>query len=450
MSDMVTTSEPRWLRGPLRPFRTGQYRLLAGGVTMSMFAAGVWMIALVWQVIAMGGGPAALSLVSTASAGGVLATTLIGGVLADRVPQRRILLVVASARAVAVGLVAFLALASWIQLWHLIVVALVLGLSNGFTYPAYSALLPSVLPPEDLMAANGVEGTLRPTVMQALGPALASAVIAASSPGAALAVVALLEVAGAAFLLAVRPVPLRRDITDEVASPLRAAFTDIKEGFVYMVRTPWLLATLLFASVMILLIMGPIEVLIPFVIKNRAGGDPGDHAVVMAAFGIGGAVGSLGMASLRMPRRYLTTMILSWGAGSLPLAVMGLATDVAVIAVATFVLGVFFSAPMVIWGTLLQRRVPPAMLGRVSGLDFFVSLVFMPLSMAIIGPVSDSIGLATTFVVAGTLPVVIAIVAIVLARMPQDELANPLDVPAEPDQEAARTDPEPEPVLLAA
>jgi MFS family permease len=116
-----------------------------------------------------------------------------------------------------------------------------------------------------------------------------------------------------------------------------------------MVRTPWLLATLLFASVMILLIMGPIEVLIPFVIKNRAGGDPGDHAVVMAAFGIGGAIGSLGMASLRMPRRYLTTMLLSWGAGSLPLAVMGLATDVAVIAVASFVLGVFFSAPMVIW-----------------------------------------------------------------------------------------------------
>jgi MFS family permease len=194
--------------------------------------------------------------------------------------------------------------------------------------------------------------------------------------------------------------------------------------------------------VLILLIMGPIEVLIPFVIKNRAGGGPADHAVVMAAFGIGGAIGSLGMASLRMPRRYLTVMNLFWGAGCLPLAVVGIATDVRLIAAAVFVLGICFSAPMVIWGTLLQRRVPQAMLGRVSSLDFFVSLVFMPLSMAIAGPVSATIGLATTFLLAGALPVGIAILAIVAARMPQDELANPIDTPAEPTPEpVAASDP---------
>jgi len=85
--------------------------------------------------------------------------------------------------------------------------------------------------------------------------------------------------------------------------PVASALRDIREGFVYMVRTPWLLATLLFASLMILAMMGPFEVLIPFLIKDRLGGGPGDHAMVMAAFGIGGALGSLGMASLRMPRR---------------------------------------------------------------------------------------------------------------------------------------------------
>jgi MFS family permease len=432
MSHIANETGPRWLRGPLRPFRIGQYRLLAGSVTMSLFAAGVWMIALVWQVIALDGGPTELSIVSSAAAAGMLATTLLGGVLADRIPQRRILLAVASGRTVAIGLVAFLAVSGWVEVWHLVLVALVIGLANGFTYPAYSALLPSILPPDDLMAANGVEGTLRPTVMQAIGPALASAVIAASSPAAALALVALLEATGVLFLLAVRPVPLRREPSVDGERPVRAAVADLKDGFVYMVRTPWLLATLLFASVLILLIMGPIEVLIPFVIKNRAGGGPGDHAVVMAAFGIGGAIGSLGMASLRMPRRYLTVMNLFWGAGCLPLAVVGIATDIRLIAAAVFVVGICFSAPMVIWGTLLQRRVPPAMLGRVSSLDFFVSLVFMPLSMAVAGPVSATIGLGTTFLVAGALPVAIAIMAIVAARMPRDELANPLDVPDEP------------------
>ncbi len=397
MTGTATELGRRWLRGPLRPFRTGQYRLLVGGVTMELFAAGGLLIAMVWQVIALGGGPKELSLVAAASAVGMLVTTLPGGVLADRIPQLRILIAVAGVRTLTVGLVAALSVAGLIDLWQVGAMALVCGLSNGFTYPAYSALLPSILPAKDLLAANGVEGTLRPTIMQAAGPALASAMIAAWSPGAALIVVAVFEAVGLALLLGMKPVALRRDRSAEDLHPVRSTLVDLKDGFVYMVRTPWLLATLLFASVLILLIMGPMEVVIPFVIKDRVGGGPGDHAVVMAAFGIGGAIGSLAMASFRMPRRYLTIMNLLWGVGCLPLVVVGWATHLGVISVAVFVVGICFSAPMVIWGTLLQRRVPPHMLGRVSSLDFFVSLVFMPLSMAVAGPISAVVGLGPIF-----------------------------------------------------
>ncbi len=193
-----------------------------------------------------------------------------------------------------------------------------------------------------------------------------------------------------------------------------------------MARTPWLLATLLFASVMILVMMGPLEVLIPFLIKDHLGGGPRDHAWVLAAFGIGGAVGSLAMASSRMPRRYLTLMNLMWGLGCLPLLAIGFSTAVWQIVVSAFVLGAMFSAPMVIWGTLLQRRVPPHMLGRVASLDFFVSVSLMPVSMALAGPVSQAIGLRATFAIAGIAPSVFAVVAVVWAKLPQDELAHPL------------------------
>jgi MFS family permease len=118
--------------------------------------------------------------------------------------------------------------------------------------------------------------------------------------------------------------------------------------------------------------------------------------------------------------------------GCLPLALIGFASQVWVIAAAVFVVGVCFSAPMVIWGTLLQRRVPPHMLGRVASLDFFVSLVFMPVSMAVAGPISSVIGPGTTFVLAGLLPTVFAVAAIALARMRRDELAHPLDAEPEP------------------
>jgi DHA3 family tetracycline resistance protein-like MFS transporter len=95
-------------------------------------------------------------------------------------------------------------------------------------------------------------------------------------------------------------------------------------------------------------------------------------------------------------------------------------------AVATFVIGVTDGAGMVIWGTLLQRRVPTEMLGRVSSLDFFVSLAFMPVSFAIVGPLSKVVSMQTIFLVAGIAPVLLAAVAMYAAKMRRDELAHPL------------------------
>ena len=101
-------------------------------------------------------------------------------------------------------------------------------------------------------------------------------------------------------------------------------------------------------------------------------------------------------------------------------------SSVWVMAAGAFVVGAAFEGATVIWGTLLQRRVPPELLGRVSSLDFFVSLAFMPVSMAMAGPVSAGIGMNPTFLLAGLVPAAFAVVAIVAARMPADELAHPL------------------------
>jgi predicted MFS family arabinose efflux permease len=267
---------------------------------------------------------------------------------------------------------------------------------------------------------------LRPAVMQAAGPALASGVIAVASPGMGLAVVSLAQLLAALRLLALHTTPVRRDdLQDE--HPVRAVFRDLREGFVYMVRTPWLLGTLLFATLLILLIMGPIEVLLPFAVKDQTGGGAPAFAVAIGAFGVGGAVGSLLVASLPLPRRYLTVMVLLWGVGCIPLAVIGLTGRLWLMVIALFVVGVAFSAGGVIWGTLLQRRVPPSMLGRVSSLDFFVSLALMPVSMALAGPVGTRIGMGPAFLVAGLVPTALAVITVIVARMPRDELEHPLD-----------------------
>jgi MFS family permease len=446
----------------LRPLRNPAYRWLAAALVASMVGAGIWMVALVWQIVAIGGGAPELSLVAGASAIGMLLTTLLGGALADRMSQRRILLVVEVVRAAGVGAVALLSLTGGLAVWQLAAVAFVGGVMAGLHYPAYSALLPTVVPEDELMAANGFEGMARPVLMQAGGPALASALIAVTSPGAALAVTALTGVVAAACLLRV-PERAPRGVgaagasgaahsdSDDQAEqaermprpsatrhPALALLVDVRDGFAYMVRTPWLLGTLAFASLLILLIMGPFEVLVPFVIADIADGGPAEHALILAAFGIGGAVGSAVIASMRMPRRYLTVMNLLWAFGCLPLAVFGHTDHIWIMVIAAFLVGAAFNGGVVIWGTLLQRRVPAEMLGRVSSLDFFVSLAFMPVSMAIAGPAAEAVGLPVVFLIAGAAPLVIAAVAIVAARMTRDEVANPIDaVEAEVEAEAA-------------
>jgi MFS family permease len=423
----TATGSGRRLPRALTPLRTRAYRRLAVALVLGSFANGVWLVALVWEVIRIGGGPGQLSAVTTASAVGVLLPALLAGVVADRVPQKSVLLCVASVELAGMALLAGLSAADLTRVWHLAAVSFVTGMGMAFYYPAYSAWLPALVPASDLMAVNGIEGMVRPTVGQALGPAVAGAVVGAATPSAAFGLAAVCSLLGLLALGTVPSTPVRRDLTESAGQhPVRAALADVAEGFGYMVRTPWLLATLLFAALMILVVMGPLEVLIPFLVKDRLGGGPGGHATVLAAFGIGAAVGSLVMASFPMPRRYLTWMNLMWGVGCLPMVVMGVATSLWMVVVAALLLGALFSAPMVIWGTLLQRRVPQDLLGRVSSLDFFVSVSLMPVSMALAGPVADALGLRTTFLVAGLVPTVFAAVAVLWARLPQDELAHPL------------------------
>jgi MFS family permease len=423
-----TSSDPEARTGrlprALRPFAHHEYRLLATSMAASLFASGLWLVAIVYQVIALDGGPSELSLVAAAASAGLLVSVLIGGVAADRLPRRAVMIGVEIVRIASAGLAGALAVTGALQLWHLAVIAFVIGAAEAFFFPAYSAILPTLLPPDELLAANGVEGTLRPIAQQALGPALAGALIGGFVPGVSLLLAAGIYALALVALIAMRAAPVVPD--EEVRS---SVLGDLAEGFRYLFRTGWLFATLAFATLYVLVLIGPIEVLLPFAVRDQTGGGAGSFALVLGAFGVGGAIGSLVVSSLRLPRRYLTAMILLWGVGTAPMMLIGLTRELWVMAVATFVVGFTGAAAMVIWGTLLQRRVPRHLLGRVSSLDFFVSLALMPVSMALAGPAGEWLGVPLTFVLAGAIPVFLAVAAIVGWRLPADEIAHPLDAP---------------------
>ncbi|BBY84616.1 tetracycline efflux MFS transporter Tet(V) [Mycolicibacterium tokaiense] len=405
----------------LAPFRIREYRLLIAAVSLTILAEGMWAVVMALQVIALNPDPAALSFVAACLGGGLVAFVLVGGIAADRIPQRTIIIGVQVVNLIAVSSVAVLGLLDLLRVWHMAVAAAVLGIAAAFFFPAYSAYLPRILPADQLLAANGVEGVLRPVLQRAVGPAAAGLLIGATFPTLGAVIVAVMFAIALVLLFCTTGVP--RAVPTVRTHPL----ADLRDGFAFMVRTPWLLGTLLFASMFVLFVIGPIEVLLPFITEARFEHGAQMYGFVLAAFGVGSALGAIGVSSGRLPRRYLTVTMVVWGAGSLPLVIVGWTHSFPLMMLATFAVGVTDGIGMVIWGTLLQRRVPPAMLGRVSSLDFFVSLAFMPVSMALAGPLSKVISMEVIFLVAGVAPVVVATVAWWAARMRHDEIAHPLD-----------------------
>ncbi len=406
----------------LTPFRFREYRLLIAALSIVIFAEGMWTVVMALQVIDLSRDPAALSLVATCLSAGLVAFVLVGGITADRIPQRTIIIGVEAVNTVVVAAVAMLGATGLLRIWHMAVAAALLGIGAAFFFPAYSAYLPRILPAEQLLAANGVEGVLRPVLQRAAGPAVAGVLVGATFPTLGSGAVAALFAVALVLLVATRPAGAAQP--DPVDKP--HLLDDLRAGLRFVVGTPWLLATVLFATGAVLLIIGPIEVLLPFVAAERFADGARMYGFLLTAYGLGGALGALAVSSGRLPRRYLTVMMLMWGFGAVPLVVVGGTHSFPVMAAALFVVGVTDGAGMVIWGTLLQRRVPAAMLGRVSSLDFFVSLALMPVSMAIAGPLSKVVPMQTIFAVAGLGPVVLALVALVGARMPRDEIAHPL------------------------
>lgn len=408
----------------LAPFRIREYRLLIAAVSLSIFADGMFTVVLALQVIELDNNPVSLSIVMTCFGAAFVAFVLVGGIAADRINQRSIIIGVETVNVIAASAIAVLGMIGALQVWHLAVAATAMGTAAAFFFPAYSAILPRILPAEQLLAANGVEGVVRPVFQRAVGPAVAGILVGATFPAVGSVVVTVLFTIGLVLLIATRPTAKAAVDEPEVQRP--HVLRDLRDGFVFMLRTPWLLWTLLFASLFVLVVLGPIEVLLPFIADDRFEDGARMYGFILAFFGMGSALGALAVSSGRLPRRYLTVMMAMWGLGSIPLVIVGFTSSFTLMAAATFVVGVTDGAGMVIWGTLLQRRVPTEMLGRVSSLDFFVSLAFMPVSFAIVGPLSKVVSMQTIFLVAGIAPVLLAAIAVVAAKMRQDELAHPL------------------------
>jgi DHA3 family tetracycline resistance protein-like MFS transporter len=202
---------------------------------------------------------------------------------------------------------------------------------------------------------------------------------------------------------------------------MRRTLAEVGEGLRFVRANPWCWATLLSAMLSLLVFFGPVEVLLPYLVKNRLGLGPDALGLVFAASGLGSIVAAIAIGQLSIPRRRITTMYLAWTIGLAVLAGHGLMTELWQPMLVAAIAGGMFMLGQVIWTSLLQELVPREMLGRVSSLDWLVSIGLVPLSFALTGPISAWLGASTTMIGGSLLGAAITIALLFVPRVRDPE-----------------------------
>jgi MFS family permease len=359
-------------------------------MTISLLGDGIFLVAMAWQAYELWNAPAALSLLGIGMTVPTIAFLLPAGVLSDRLDRRSLMLCADVGRAVVLTALAVLAITGLLTFWQLVLFVALYGVGTAFFTPAFEAIVPDIVPAGDLAAANSLDQFVRPITLRLAGPAVGGALVAAVGTGAAFALDAASFVVSAAAVLFMRPPAHPR--SEHAESSVGA----VKEGLRFVRGRVWLWGTLLSAAIAYLAFMGPAEVLLPYVVKNELDASARDLGLVFAAGGVGAIGAALAMGQRGHPRRDVTEMYVVWTVATLVVAGYGLATASWQLMIACLAFNALETWGTIIWATIKQRHVPASMLGRVSSLDWLISIGLLPLSFALTAPIADLIGVRAT------------------------------------------------------
>ena len=374
---------------PLGALREREYRLFFAGQTVSLLGDGMVGVALSFAVLDLTGKVADLGYVFAASSLPLVAFLLVGGVFADRLSRRAVMVGADVVRFAAQGATAALLLTGHARLWELIVLQVVRGAASAFFNPSLTGLTPQLVSGEHLQQANVLRGIAQ-GVGGIAGPALAGVLVATIGSGWALAVDAATFAVSAVCLAALRLPPRER-------LPQQRFLHDLRDGWREFSSRTWLWSAVVAAGIANML-SAPFFVLGAAIAKSDLGG-VGPWALILAAFGIGSFAG--GLLALRMrPRRPFVACFVAYVPFGLPGVLLAFHANAYAIAAATFVAGAGLMIGNALWETTLQRKIPPAALSRVTAYDWFGSLAGQPLGNALVGPAAATLGTTATLLVA--------------------------------------------------
>jgi MFS family permease len=397
----VAVEAPAQPRLPLlRPLADRDFRLLWTGSTLSMLADQFSFIALAWLALQLTGSPLALGSVLMTAAIPRAIFMLLGGALSDRLSARYVMAASSSVRAVAMGATAALIFSHDIQLWQLYGFSLAFGLADAFFYPSRGALLPAVIPDDQLEPANALLNGSTALVGVA-GAAASGLVVAHFGTGIGFAVD---SGCFALVTLAIAAISAR-----SAAPPFGGLLAQIRGGLVYAWRDPALRVMLGTMFVVDTALGGPISVGVAALARERLGG-AASLGALFALFAAGTVVGNVLGGSLGRRSRVglpLAALITAIGAG---VAGIALANGLALASAIVFVIGIAAALSQVLFTAWLQRRTSPDMQGRVQSIVMFSSVGLAPATMAAAGAIAQ-LDVSVLFLLSGGIVVVTGLCA---------------------------------------
>jgi MFS transporter, DHA3 family, macrolide efflux protein len=388
----------RWKRN-VALFLTGQ--------TVSLFGSMIVQYAVMWHVTfeTKSGFAVALYVIAAFAPQGLV--SLFGGVLADRVNRRTLVMVADSVIAGVTLVLALAMLAGITDLWVILLAVAARSVGAGVQTPAVTAMIPQVAPADQLMRVNGLFATIQ-SAMALLAPAAAGAVFAVSGVVPLFFVDVATAVLGVALLALVR-VPTLAAVEEKTSGFAE----DLVEGVRYITRHA-IVRWLLIVFALIVLLTGAPSVLTPLLVARSFGEEVWMVTVLEIAFSVGMLLGGVLVTTVLAKRSKMAMILVSAVGFALATTALGLSTSLWVFFGFMLVFGLMvpiFSTPFM---ALLQETVEPEKQGRVFSFVGIAMALSAPIGMTVFGPLADAVSVEALLVMAGIVMTVVLAVAVLL------------------------------------
>lgn len=387
------------------PLRERRFRLLWFARTGSSVGDSLIPVALIFAVYGIHGDVTEVGVVFACYFAAGASVTLAGGVWADRLPRRAVMIAADLIRFATQTVTAVLLIAGTMHVWELALLQSIAGACGGFFNPASTALVPQTVSPEMLQGANALLALSRSAAM-VFGPALSGAIVASAGTGWVFAIDA------GSFLVSVLFVAMIR-VEAHVRPATSHFWRELREGWHEVRRHRWLRAGFLGVGLGNLGV-GMYVVLGSSIARDELGGAK-EWGLIVGAAAVGSVCGGLFSYRVRPPRPVAAAFGI-WALMCLPAFSLVRPLPLPAVMTAAVVFGVAVIIGNVLWETAIQREVRPERLARVASFDVFLSLGLLPVGYAIAGPLSVALGVRTALVLAGLLMCVPNLAVVLFVR----------------------------------